>query len=560
MLRYLSIENFALIDRLEVEFGHGLNLITGETGSGKSILVDAVGLLAGGRASQEMIRSGFDKSRVEGIFQLTPDHPVRSRLEAAGVEAIDQLIVRREISAAGANRVFVNNTLSTQGFLAEIGASLVDVHGQHDQQELLSPRSHLRFLDAFARHAELVESTVELYRRHQAAARQLETIRSGERERLRRIDDLRFQIQDIDQLRLEPGVDRQLTEEKRLLSSAEKRRRASELAYRKLYEDERSALARLDQVEKAVEELAGFDSAFAPTVQRLTEVRYQLEEIGYELRDYADSVEFNPARLEAVEERLAELGKAQRKYGDSVEDILAYREAIEKELSRLSDAETQMEALVEQRRRLGAEYLKAAQKLSASRRQSAQALSDRVESELADLAMTSTRFQAQLRSDPGEPTEKGIDRVEFLISPNPGEEPKPLARIASGGELSRIILALKSILTLEKHPKTLVFDEIDSGIGGRVASTLGEKLSRLALENQVFCVTHLPQIAAAAAHHFHVGKVRQGNRTRIQLEALRETAREQELARMLAGSRVTSTTLQQARELLDRRSDKTGKT
>ncbi len=550
MLRLLSIENFALIDRLEMEFGPGLNLITGETGSGKSILVDAVGLATGQRASAEMVRGGFDRCRVEAVFEIAPPHPAFSKLSEAGVESDGQLIIRREIAVAGANKVYVNGVLSTQGFLAELGGLLTDIHGQHDQQTLLAPRTHLQFLDAFARPGQPLEETRRLFAELDETRGRLEAIRQGERERLRRIDQIEFEIRELEALRLKPGLDAELAEDKRLLASAERRHRACREAFRRLYEDERSALARLGQVEKTVEELNQLDPRFSQTVEKFAETRFQLEEIAFELRDYADSVEFDPNRLEAVEERLAELQKAGRKYGATAEEMLDYLDSIRAELERLVQQTAQLEGLTEKRARLEKDYLEAARRLSAKRREASAALAQRVEKELAALAMEAARFEVALESDPERASGKGIDSVEFLISANPGEQPKPLAKVASGGELSRVILALKSILTLETYPKTLVFDEVDAGIGGRTASTLGEKLAGLARSHQVFCVTHLPQIAAVASHHFHVGKVRLGARTRIELRRLESAERETELARMLAGSKVTETTLRQARELL----------
>ncbi len=553
MLRLLSIENFALIDRLEVEFDAGLNLITGETGSGKSILVDAVGLLIGQRASVEMIRSGFEKARVEGLFEVPAHHPALARLAGAGIEARGEILIRREIALSGGNKVYVNGSLSTQGFLAELGSELADIHGQHDQQQLLTPRAHLQFLDAFGRFSPALDQTARLFRQLEAARSRHRSIQNGEQERLRRLDMIRFQIREIDSLRLHPGLDAELIEEKRMLGSAERRRRLSTQAFRKLYEEERSVLSGLGQVQKSVEELAPLDPRFSQAVEKLSEARFQLEEIAFQLRDYSDSVEFSPQRLEAVEERLAELEKAGRKYGASAAEMIDYRAGLAKELAGLDGQEAESEQLLIHLGKLESDYFAAATELSEKRRLAALGLSRRVEAELSQLAMEATRFESAFSTDREAATEKGIDAIEFLISPNPGESPKPLAKIASGGELSRVILALKSILTLEDYPKTLVFDEIDAGIGGRVASTLGEKLAALASTNQVFCVTHLPQIAAAAARHFHVGKSVEGERTRIDLRLLEPEQREEEIARMLAGNRVTTTTLRQARELLAKR-------
>ncbi len=551
MLRFLSIRNFALIERLELEFGEGLNLITGETGSGKSILVDAVGLLVGQRASSELIRSGCERARVQGIFELAPREPLRGMLEEAGIELdSDQLIVRREVSRSGANKVFLNETLSTQGLLARVGPRLADIHGQHDQQVLLTPAAHLDFLDRFGGHLELRGEVAAAARELRSVAGEIEAIEAGERERLRQIDHLQFQLRDIEKLKLVPGLDEELERERRLLGSAEKRHEGARGASELLYEEEVSAVALLKRAERALEQLSRHDPEHEATARRLAGARIEVEELAFELREYADAIAFDPARLDAVQARLAEIQLARRKYGDSVEAILEHFGRCQAELQELAAQETRLQDLEARREESGRRYAQLAESLSRARREAAGSLGRRVEAELEQLAMGGTRFEVEFSTTDDPVSEKGAERAQFLLSANPGEPPRPLARIASGGELSRILLALETIFGGDEQSRTLVFDEIDAGIGGRVASVLGEKLSRLAGEHQVFCVTHLPQIAAAAARHFHVSKQRQGKRTLIRLELLDEKAREQELARMLAGKDVTSTTLRQAREML----------
>jgi DNA repair protein RecN (Recombination protein N) len=557
MLRYLSIRNFALIDQLEIEFGEGLNLFTGETGSGKSILVDAVGLLLGRRASQEMIREGFRQSRVEGIFSVTPGNPARGLLYEQGIDLeAEELIVRREIATSGTNKVFINGVLSTQGFLFELGAHLADIHGQHDQQKLLQPRDHLRFLDAFHKDRQKLGKVADLYREWTKVRDLLSAAYGNEQERLRAMDNLRYQIREIDDLGLTPDLDAELAAQRQLLSTAEKRLEASSNAYHTLYERDHSILEEVDKVARQLQLLKDLDPGFSQSEGKMLDVRYRLEEISFELRDYSDSIEFDPVRLDAVEERLATLHQAQRKYGSTARDILDYRTEIGRELSDLEAQGEQMGSLEEQNTQLQQDYLQACRELSEVRRSGSEQLCRRVERELMDLAMSCT-FRVNLESHPEDPSEQGIDTAEFLISANPGESPKALARIASGGELSRIILALKSILTLEEYPKTLIFDEIDAGLGGRVASALGDRLVRLAIGNQVFCVTHLPQIAALASHHYFVAKTAQKGRTKIQVRRLDDRQRVEELARMLAGRKVTEAALRQAEELLRTESEAT---
>ncbi len=553
MLKFLSVENFALIDRLEVEFTQGLNLITGETGSGKSILVDAVALLVGERASQEMVRQGFKQARLEGIFALSKKHPARSYLLEAGIPLeSDEIIIRREISLTGANKIFINGVLSPLRVLAQLGTLLADIHGQHEQQLLLSPSVQLRFLDAFSAHGQLLDDVKSSFQQLQAVRSELGQLLANEQERLQRLDTLRFQIADIEKLQLKAGLDVELEAKRGLLASAEKRSEASQQTYQLLYDREESSLSLLHQAAKNLEELSRLDQQFHPVMAKLSDLRYSLEEIAYQLRDYTSGIEFDPGRLEAVQERLAEIQKARRKYGDTVDEILAYFQEIQGEVQELSQSETQIEQLTEKEKRLGKEYLELARRLSKERHQKAQLLSQQVERELADLHMESAVFMAHLNTAEERATEQGIDEIEFLLSANVGEAPKPFGKIASGGELSRTVLALKSMLTLEDYSKTLVFDEVDAGIGGSVASSIGERLARLGTQHQVFCVTHLPQIASYAAQHFHVEKRSSAQRTIVELTPLDQKDRVEEISRMMAGKALTEITRKQARELLQR--------
>ena len=556
MLKFLSVENFALIDRLEVEFRQGLNLITGETGSGKSIVVDAVGLLVGERASQEMVRQGFDQARVEGIFELSKEHPARRYLADAGIPLEGgEIIIRRDLSRSGSNKVFINGVLSPLATLSQLGTLLADIHGQHEQQLLLRSSVQLQFLDAFGAHQKLTQQVKESFRLLQGVRSELERLQASEQERLQRLDTLHFQITDMDKLQLRAGLDVELEAERGLLASAENRLSASQRAYQNIYEQEESSLSLLHQAEKELEELCALDVQLEPVMVQLRDSRYLLEEVAYQLRDYTSQVESNSGRLDAVQERLAEIQKARRKYGETVDEILAYFEKAQKEVHELSQCETEMEQLVEKESKLESEYRTLAQRLSRSRHQQAKLLSKQVEGELTDLYMENAVFTVQISTTEERATEQGIDQVEFLISANVGEPSKPLAKIASGGELSRTVLALKSILTLEDYSKALVFDEVDAGIGGRVASTIGEKLARLGTEHQVFCVTHLPQVASYASHHFHVTKRPSDERTIVEIVPLEEKARVEELSRMMAGKALTETTRKQARELLRRGKD-----
>ncbi|HSR53324.1 MAG TPA: DNA repair protein RecN [Acidobacteriota bacterium] len=553
MLKFLTIENFALIERLEVEFQAGLNLVTGETGSGKSILVDAVGLLAGGRAAQDMVRQGFEKAQVEGLFELQEGHPAWRHLKEAGLEGDEgQLLVRREIALSGTNKVFINGRLATAGLLGEVGNSLVDIHGQHDQQQLLQPSNHLEFLDAFAEQPALLSAVSERYREWTEVKDKIRHLREGEQDRLQRLDTLQFQAQELEKLSLSRGLDQELEEERRLLSTAEKRLAHSSQAFQILYEQEGSAMELLGKVSRNLQDLAEADPALTDSASKLDELRFQMEEVAFRLRDYSDGIEFNPDRQEAVEQRLAELQRAMRKYGKGVEELIEYAAGIGPEIEELEHGEERAEELEAREKDLSARYMEAAEQLSQGRRKASRKLAKAVEKELADLAMNKTVFRVSIESDEELASPRGFDRVEFLISPNPGEEPRPLVKIASGGELSRIILALKSVLTLEPYSKTLVFDEVDSGVGGRVASSIGDKLAALGRHHQVFCVTHLPQVACYAARHLQVGKQTRKGRTTVHIGVLREDERVEELSRMLSGETVTEATRQHARDLLER--------
>jgi DNA repair protein RecN (Recombination protein N) len=551
MLRFISIDNFALIDHLETEFQPGLNLITGETGSGKSILVDAVGLLIGARASLDMIREGHDLACVEGVYEILDGSPAGAWLEGNGYPREDELIIRREISRSGTNRIFVNGRLTTLSALSKLGSLLVDIHGQHAHQMLLQPATHLAFLDAFAGLDTNLKSVRDRYEELSSIETRLRRIQKSERERLHRLDLLDYQLKEIEGLDLSPGMDVLLEEERQLLASAERRLEAAGEVHSLLYEHDSAVLSVLETVRKRLEELASLDRQFSSAADQLRETRYQLEELAFQARDYASSVEFNPARLEKVEEQLAELDKIKRKYGETVDEVLGYAREISEKIEALDAEKHEATELTDRITRLREAFLAAARELSRHRKSASSALCEAVERELAELAMPDVVFQVQMKSSEDVIREDGIDEVEFLISANPGEPPKPLAKIASGGELSRVMLALKSISKAEEYSRTLVFDEVDAGIGGRTATSLGEKLSRLSRHHQVFCVTHLSQVAALADQHFHVGKRLQEDRTLIQIGRLDREGRIEELSRMLAGEAVTETTRKQAREMLE---------
>jgi DNA repair protein RecN (Recombination protein N) len=559
MLRLLRIRNLALIRELEIEFDTGLNLLTGETGSGKSILVDALGLLLGARSSQEMIRSECDTAVLEGMFEVDSCKSVLRLLAESGFELEDNsLLIRREISSSGRNRVFINNHLATVALLKEIGDRLADIHGQQDQRSLLDLSTHLEWLDDFGGNAALLHAVKDAYRKLRETVRQLASLETDEKERLRRIDILQFQIEEIRQVNPRPGEKEALESEKNILSNREKILGLATESYSMLYENESAILREIGHLGRVLEELERFDKSWNPHRETLAECRYKLEDIAFAARDYAAGADFSPERLEQVHLRLYALEKLTKKYGSSSGDILEFMDQCIKEHEELLSFSESSLRLNEQLQQDLKNYIELAGRLSEKRREDAERLEKDIRKEFEALAMD--RMEMRVHFYPREDKAKGhiptfygldgIDHVEFLIAPNKGEEMKSLAKIASGGELSRLMLAIKSLCGGDETNRTLVFDEVDAGIGGRVAEAVGRRLRDIAEDNQVLCVTHLPQIAAFARHHFSVHKKVVGNRTETFVKHLGEQERVEELARMLGGETITQTTRSHALEML----------
>lgn len=560
MLRLLRIRNLALIKELEIEFGPGLNLLTGETGSGKSILVDALGLLLGERSSQEMIRSDCDTAVLEGVFEIDRCPQVVAALAESGFEPEDGcLLIRREISLSGRNRVLVNNHLATVSLLKSLGDKLADIHGQQDQRSLLDLSTHLEWLDDFGGNAALLEEVRARYRSLRETARQLASMEGSEQERLRRIDILQFQIDEIRSVSPQEGEEELLETERNILSNRERILSLATEAYTLLYESESSILREISRLERIFSELERYDRSLAAHRETLQDCRYKLEDVAYAARDYTAGTDFSPERLEQVHQRLYALEKLRKKYGSSSGHILEYLDRCAKELDELLSYAESSAKLSEQLRADLESYRTVADRLSHKRRKDAQRLEQEIRKEFAALAMEKMEMRVQFEPPPDGPQvgpipagygSDGIDRVEFLIAPNRGEEMRPLAKIASGGELSRLMLAIKSLCGSDAADRTLVFDEVDTGIGGRVAEAVGKRLRDIAAGNQVLCVTHLPQIAAFAENHFSVHKEDVGGRTETVVRRLDEAARIQELSRMLGGETITPTTRRHAQEML----------
>ena len=541
MLRFLRIQHLAVIDRLELEFAPGLTVLTGETGAGKSILVGAVGLLVGGRASADLVRTGEDQAVIEALFDTSDGR---------------ELIVRREISAQGRSRALINDSLVTSAALREMCGGLVDLHGQHEHQRLLDPAAHLDVLDAFGGFADLRAETASAFAAWQAVRTERDRLLTGEREKAARAEFIRFQLAEIDRVGPLPGEDDELTATRQVLANADKLQRLCDEAYTALYEGDDAALAALGVVWRKVGDLAALDARFNPYLDAREAVKSQLEDLAFFLRSYAANVEGSPARLQEIEDRLAALERLKKKHGPSLDDVIATAGRLRRDLH---DIEHAAERTVELDRALTSAreaYTGRARALYAARRKAAPDFSARLERALGDLAMTRTRCEVRL-TDPADEahwSERGCETGEFFISPNPGEDLRPLARIASGGELSRIMLALKTLASTDAPGKTLIFDEVDAGIGGAVADVVGKRLQALAAGFQVLCITHLPQIAAYGTSHFRIVKSVRKDRTVTEVNRLTGPEREQEMARMIGGADISATVLASAKEMLESRS------
>jgi len=552
MLQFLNISNIALIDELQVEFEPGLNLLTGETGSGKSIIVDALGVLIGGRFTSDLVKSGAERGSIEGLFSVGPNPGLERLLEDAGVSAAssEELIIRRELSATGRNKIFINNQLATHSLLRELREFLVDIHGQGDQQTLFNPQTHLELLDSFAIGNGLRDEVAEAHRVWSAGQRELDALRREDSEKFQLVDTLRFQIDELERAQLVIGEDERLEEERRRLANVEKLAALCQSSYGRIYEDDDAALARLRLAVKDVTELAEYESSFRDCLEGLESARAVLEDLSFSLRDFADKLEFSPTRLAEVEDRLAELSRLKRKYGGSIQSTLEHLARSEDRLRQIETSdERELELATEVEKARGS-YFDRAGKLRRERVRAAKRFEKTVETCIAELAMEHARFQVQLGDMGDSAGPKGIDHIEFYFSANAGEDLKPLARVASGGEASRLMLVLKTVANATEFPRTIVFDEIDSGIGGRVSEAVGIKLRQLAETNQVLCVTHLPQVARQANQHFQVSKRSLDGKTVSSIDALDSKARIEEIARMLGGLEITATTRKHARELL----------
>lgn len=565
MLTELSIRNLAVIEHVHIRFKAGFHVLTGETGAGKSIIIDALTLIVGGRGSSELVRYGADKAEIEAMFELPSSHPVWHTLTELGIsaDASEHLLIRREITASGKSSSRINGQLVNLTMLRKTGEWLVNIHGQHEHQSLLNVDEHIDYLDLFG------DSEVEAAKKNYQASydqymklqKELREIQETSKQALQMLDLYRFQIDEISAAKLKLGEDETLIEEKRKLANAEKLFQSSSEAYDFLYATNRG----LDAAGKAVsrlQDIVQLDPAkLSPLLEQAQSAYYQMEDAAYQLRDYRDGIEFNPSRLDFIEQRLDMITSLRRKYGENIKEILGYLDKIKSEVDTIENKDEHIrkleDKLAAEEKQLGV----AAVDLSNLRKGIAEQLAGQIEHELRDLQMERTQFRVQVEQTLDERgilvegnkvrfSRQGIDQIEFLMAPNPGEPLRGLSKIASGGELSRIMLAMKTIFARIDQIPVLVFDEVDTGVSGRAAQAIAEKMSVLSTNCQVFSITHLPQVASFADVHFYIRKEVDQERTFTRVQDMPDSGRIEELARMLGGVEVTETTLHHAGEML----------
>lgn len=554
MLLELRIRNFAIIDEVNLSFSKGFNVITGETGTGKSIILNAVHLLLGDRAGEELIRSSEEEASVEALFDISSNQEVKEKIKekSAKVDHLEEentYLVRRVISRSGRGKAFLNENLTALGTLSEMGEKLLSIYGQHEHQSLQRAETHLDILDEFGGLVDLREEYREHFERVVSLSGEIKRVRDEKERGIKEKEMMVFQLREIEASGIQTGEEEALREERRILSHARKLMDFVNLSNELLYEGEGSTVERIQTILRQGSEMAAIDPSLSEVIRSLETTSIQLEEVAISLRDYLRRIEVNPMRLEEIENRLEEIDRLKRKYGPTVEEVLRFRGKVEEALSSFTSSEEKLFHLEGILGSLKGEMIALAKKLSWERKKFASELKKSVEKELGALGMKKTTFEIQMEDGAFSP--KGTDQVEFLISPNVGEEVKPLAKIASGGELSRMMLAIKKILARVGGRQVLIFDEVDSGIGGAIAEVVGKTLKELSKHHQVICVTHLPQIACFADTHHSVRKEVKGRRTVTVVDRLEKEAVVDEIARMLGGVKVTEKTQAHAKEMIE---------
>ncbi|HOJ51433.1 MAG TPA: DNA repair protein RecN [Syntrophales bacterium] len=556
MLTELTIRNFAIIDELKVNFSEGLNIITGETGAGKSIIINAVALLLGDRASTDLIRTGEEMAQVEAIFDLRRHEEAKKILSQWEMEVKDEVIVRRVVSRAGKSRAYINGAAATTSQLSLLGEVLLNICGQHEHQLLLEEENHIAVLDAYAGIGGLVEAYGTLFNRVSDLDEKIKRLLELKNRRAEMRELFEFQRREIEEADPRPGEDERLLEEKRVLTNVQRLRELAAGIYEELYGKEGSALEKVRRALYAIEDIKKIDPRFAPVPEDVQGIYYQLEDVALYARSYSQNLSLDEERLAEIEERLERLNRLKKKYGGSIEAVLSRRESLIEELKKGETLEVELDERKKEREEAYRELEDRAREISHRRKEAALRLEKELNQELHTLMMTGAKFSVHMEETGL--TRWGRDVIAFMFTANPGEELKPLQKVASGGELSRLMLALKKVLADRGFAGTIIFDEVDSGIGGATAEVVGEKIEEVARYNQVICITHLPQIARFAHRHYRVEKRVIDGKTVTAINELKEAERREELARMLGGKEITSTTLKHASEMLAARRKKGG--
>lgn len=553
MLSELSIKNFAIIESLTISFDKGLTVLSGETGAGKSIIIDAIHLLAGGRGSSEFVRHGEEKAEIEGLFQIENDHhPLYIRAQEFGIDVEDGMIVlRRDIYKSGKSVCRINGKLVTISILREMGGTLVDIHGQHEHQELMDETKHISLLDQFGGEAinEQLDEYGRVYRSYDKTLRNLKALSENEQQMAHRLDLISFQLEEIQKADLKLNEDEQLLEERSRLSNFEKIHESLNLSYSAL-QGENKGLDWLGLAMNHLETAATIDTQYKELSESVTNSFYLLEDVIRSLRNEFGELEYDPEKMKEIDDRLNEINGLKRKYGKTIEEVLEYGAKIEEELDTLQNKESHIEQLQKELHSFQKDLAIEARELSNLRQKSAAVLTDWIHRELKELYMEKTVFEVRFTSDFGHFSPSGVDKVEFFLSTNPGEPLKPLWKIASGGELSRIMLALKSIFSKHQGVTSIIFDEVDTGVSGRVAQAIAEKIYRVSIDSQVLCISHLPQVAAMADSHLYIAKEIRDGRTRTSVQKLDEHEKIKEIGRMISGVEITDLTKEHAKELI----------
>jgi len=551
MLLGLTLKNFAIADDISVNFSKGLNIITGETGGGKSIILNAISFILGDKASTDIIKSGKDEAHVEALFDISDNITLAEKLGSIGIRSDGhELLIKRSISSKGKGRVFINGSLATFGMLGQLTEGLIDIFSQNEHQSLLNELNHLKVLDQFGGFNQLVLSHSKLYHKYNQAIREFEEFRKNRTEKKKKEDFLKFQCNEIDLAELKPGEEQQLYIERKILANAEKLYAITKHSYENIYESDESVLDMLKRVKGRIEELLEIDRSLIGISETIDAGISEIQEAAFNLRDYFSNLHYDRASLDQIENRLEDLNRLKQKHRMSIEQILENRGEMEKELEKLSNYDEREKQLGEEADELGETTRVLSSELTQKRMKAAALLSKAVENGIRDVGMTGGKFRVNI--DKKDMSPSGCDRVTFLFSANPDEKPRPLSKVASGGELSRILLVLKEVISRVEGGSILIFDEADSGIGGAVAETVGKKIEKLSKKYQVICITHLPQVAKFAETHFKVTKTFEDNVTKIGVKVLDDKDGVKELARMLGGIKVTKKTIEAAREMIEK--------